>query len=96
MESEIDFVSKVGDARKECPEFEIGIKLLKDLVDAGLGAVECASVLINTYSLMIQSAHPEVRGELVLVLEKAAYSMRHAEWDEIDELNRLEREKDNG
>ena len=90
---EIEFASKIGDAKKECPLFNTGIKLLNDLVDSGLGAVECASVLINTYSLMVQSAHPEVRGELTLVLEKASFSMRHAKWDEIDRLNAEEREK---
>lgn len=89
----IEFKSKTGNPNPDCPEFAKGVEILQSLIKCGVGATQCASTLINAYSLMIQSAKPETRVELILVLEKAAFTMRHAEWDEMDRLNKLEREK---
>jgi hypothetical protein len=89
-DTEIEFKSVIGDAMVECPEFEKGKEILDNLIHENRGSVDCASVLINAFSLLIQSSKPEARPELVLVLEKATFAMRHADWNDIDKMNEEE------
>ncbi len=69
-------------------EYIKAVGIVKDILeDDSFTNIGVASVLVNAYSVFIQMAPPEVREDLVLILERSCFEMRHADWDELDKLN---------
>lgn len=69
-------------------EYIKAVDIIKGILEEDcFNDVGVASVLMNAYSVFIQMSPAERREDLILIIERCAFEMRHADWDELDRKN---------